>query len=156
MAKKKPKKPKKRKKRTNESNTIKKRIAKNQEFWLESYKKRWTVTAACLETGINRATYYEWLKKYPDFKKKVAMDSNRQQDYVETKLVESINDLNIAAIIFWLKHRHPRYKIDQFKFKGEIKSKIEISDEQFNQLIENLRRRKRESPGEEGSEGKAN
>ena len=122
---------------------------------MESYKKRWTVTAACLETGINRGTYYEWLKKYPDFGEKVAAASKRQQDYVETKLVESINDKNIAAIIFWLKHRRPRYLIDQFKFKGEIKSKIELTDEQFDQLIKNLRRRKKESLGEEGGEGKA-
>lgn len=148
MSKKKRKKPNK--------DTVKKRIARDQEIWLESYKKRWTITAACLETGIARVTYYEWLKKYPDFAEKVAMDSKRQQDYVETKLVESINDKNIAAIIFWLKHRHPRYLIDQFKFKGEIKSKIEISDEQFDQLLENLRRRKKESLSKESGEGKAN
>lgn len=143
------------KKKFTQSDTIKKRIEKKQEFWLESYAKRWTITAACKETGINRDTYYEWIKKYPDFKKKVAIDSNRQQDYVETKLVQSINALNIAAIIFWLKHRHPRYKIEQFKIKGEIKSKIEISDEQFDQLLKNLRRRKKESLSGKGGGGQA-
>lgn len=151
MIKKKPKK--KKKKESNESNTIKKRIVANQILWLESYRKRWTVTAACLETGISRVTYYEWLKKYPQFKEKVAVDSNRQQDYVETKLVESINDRNIAAIIFWLKHRHPEYRIDQFKFKGEVENRVILTKSQMDELLKNLRRRKTESLGTEPSEG---
>lgn len=142
------------KKKAGNSDTIKKRILKNQEEWLVSYKKRWTITAACLETGIVRDTYYQWIKKYPKFKERVARESNTQQDYVETKLVESINQMNIAAIIFWLKHRHPEYRIDQFRFKGELESKLELTDAQFNQLITSLKKRARDSAGEKGSEGK--
>jgi hypothetical protein len=129
---------KKKKEKSDKPDTIKKKIEKNQKKWLESYKKRWTITATCKEIGINRDTYYEWLKKYPDFKEKVEGEGKTQEDYVETMLVQLINNLNIGAIIFWLKHRHPAYKINQFKFKEESKSKLELTDEQFDQLLEEI------------------
>lgn len=100
--------------KSNESNTIKRRIIDQQKTFLEFYGKyQGIVTASCKAININPSTFYEWVKKYPGFKKQVEKIKNEQVGYVEDKLIQAIADNNISAIIFYLKSKHPEYKQKQ-------------------------------------------
>jgi len=125
------------KNKSTKSDTIKERIEKNQEEWLEAFKSQWTITGTCKRIGINPDTYYEWAKKYPEFKKRKEEIEKEQTDFVEAKLYEAINGGNLGAIIFYLKCRGgEKWKERTIqKLEGEIKTKFELTDEQFKQII---------------------
>ena len=139
------------KKKSIKSDTIKERIEKNQEEWLEAFKSQWTITGACKRIGINPDTYYEWAKKYPEFKKRKEEIEKEQIDFVEAKLYEAINSGNLGAIIFYLKCRGgERWKERTIQqLEGQIKTKFELTDEQFNQII---RREAKRIDNNQGSE----
>jgi len=40
---------------------------KKQALFLEKYSNCGNISTACREAGIGRATYYEWIKEYPEF-----------------------------------------------------------------------------------------
>lgn len=61
------------------------------------------VTNACESVGINRNTYYTWIKDDPEFAQSVDNISESQIDYVESKLLERINDGDTTATIYYLK-----------------------------------------------------
>lgn len=61
------------------------------------------VTTACKQVGINRDTYYEWLKKDKDFKKKVRELENVALDFVESQLHKQIAKGNPLSTMFYLK-----------------------------------------------------
>ncbi|MBI2624766.1 MAG: hypothetical protein HYW70_00280 [Candidatus Nealsonbacteria bacterium] len=115
---------------------IEKRIRENQQIWVEEYLKYWTVAAACKSTGINRDTYYEWLKKYPDFVKQIEEEKKQQIEYVESKLYEAIQKGNLTAIIFFLKNR-ARQKWgaeERRKVEEETTYKLKLTDDQRTEI----------------------
>ena len=125
------------KKRNSTSSTIRKRIENQQKEWLEAFKNQWTITGACKKIGIDRGTYYIWEKKYLEFKKEKEEIEKEQIDFVEAKLYEAINGGNLGAVIFYLKCRGGekwRERAIQ-QLEGQIKTKFELTDEQFNQII---------------------
>jgi len=61
------------------------------------------VTTACKQVGINRDTYYEWLKKDKDFKRKVKELENVALDFAESQLHKQIAKGNPLSTMFYLK-----------------------------------------------------
>lgn len=61
------------------------------------------VTTACKQVGINRDTYYEWLKKDKEFKKKVKDLENVALDFAESQLHKQIAKGNPLSTMFYLK-----------------------------------------------------
>jgi len=61
------------------------------------------VTTACKQVGIHRDTYYEWLKKDKEFKRKVRELENVAIDFVESQLHKQIAKGNPLSTIFFLK-----------------------------------------------------
>ena len=61
------------------------------------------VTTACKQVGINRDTYYEWLKKDKEFKKKVKELENVALDFAESQLHKQIAKGNPLSTMFYLK-----------------------------------------------------
>jgi len=61
------------------------------------------ISATCIQTGIARKTYYNWINKDDKFKSKVDEILEAQIDYVENKLMEKIEAGDLTAIIFYLK-----------------------------------------------------
>ena len=111
------------KEKRDKSDTIKKRIEKEQQSWLEAFKNTWTVAAACLKIGIVRNTFYEWAKKYPEFLKQKREIEKEQIEYVESKLIRAIEDGNLGAIIFYLKCRSKKWRpYEKRELEGKIKS----------------------------------
>ena len=117
--------------------TVQKRIKREQEEWLEAFKNQWTITGACKKIGISREAYYLWIGKYPEFKKRKEEIEKEQIDFVEAKLYEAIQEGNLGAIIFYLKCRGgERWKERAIQqLEGQIKTKFELTDEQFKQII---------------------
>lgn len=111
------------------SDTVKKRILEKQEDFLTAYKKTWTITGACLKIEIDRATYYDWIAKYPKFKKRVNELDEAHNDYTETQLIKAIKESNLTAIIFYLKNKHQDYR-NKLKLEGELGVKRELTKEQ--------------------------
>lgn len=53
------------------------------------------VTDAVRKVGMGRSTYYEWLEKDPEFKKAVEEIQDVALDFVEGKLFEKINGVQV-------------------------------------------------------------
>lgn len=121
--------------KSNTSNTIKKRIAEQQGVFLEFYAKyQGIVTAACKAININPSTFYDWLKKYSSFRKKIERIKQEQVGYVEDKLIQAIADNNITAVIFYLKSKHPDYKPRQ-EISFNDKEKIDKTLDKIDKLL---------------------
>ncbi|MFA5080289.1 MAG: hypothetical protein WC472_01550 [Candidatus Paceibacterota bacterium] len=123
--------------KSDKSDTIKERIKKEQKDFIEAYKKAWTITSACLKVNINRDTYYEWVEKYPDFKKRIDDVNFSQCDFAETQLVKLLHDGDKTSLFFWLKHKHPDYMSTRVQVEGFIKTH-NLNDEQAKMLEEAL------------------
>ena len=73
------------------------------DFLEELEKSLGIVTPACKAVGIERKTFYVWMKKYPKFKEAVDSILESQGDFVENKLLKLIRDENPSATIFYCK-----------------------------------------------------
>ena len=90
-------------------NVVKMRINRKnkKDLFLEAYRRSFgNVSAACRSVGIkSRTTVYKWMKKYPRFKKRMDEIDQSFVEFVESKLVQKINDGNLNAIKFYLVNR---------------------------------------------------
>jgi len=92
-------------------------IDNNKKFILELLEEHHgIVTSACKSLGLARATFYKWCNDDPEFKASVEEISETAIDFVESKLMEKINGVQVmgkddvydlapsdTAIIFYLK-----------------------------------------------------
>ena len=73
------------------------------------------VQLACERVSVGRSTYYKWRVHDQIFAR--AADKAQEagkffvNDLAESKLMRLIQDDNLTAIIFWLKHNHPKYAV---------------------------------------------
>ena len=62
------------------------------------------ITPACKKFGdMSRSTHYKWLKEFDGYQERVEQIENANIDFAEGKLMEQMNEGNIAAILFFLK-----------------------------------------------------
>jgi len=129
--------------------TIQERIKKKQGEWLEAFKTQWTISGTCRNIGISRDTYYEWIKKYPEFLKRKKEIEEDQIDYAETKLYRAIDAGNLKAITFFLKSRSKKWRPVE---KREVEEKTE--SRRLKELAESLKKiAERKYNGEEKGQG---
>lgn len=57
--------------------------------------------------GINKATLYDWMKKYSDISDSLKKGKEVVDIQVENALLDNALNGNITAQIFWLKNRRP-------------------------------------------------
>ncbi|MDO4691884.1 MAG: phBC6A51 family helix-turn-helix protein [Porphyromonadaceae bacterium] len=97
---------------TTKTNSSKKCIPKKGELSTKTRKRRFldalsaslgNISEAAKSVGINRRTYYDWIKDDQEFSQSVDSISESQIDYVESKLLERINDGDTTATIYYLK-----------------------------------------------------
>lgn len=75
-----------------------------KEVFLEELGKRLgIISQACKATGISRKTFYNWRKQDPDFGQAAEDIQEEVLDFVEGKFLQSIQSMNVAAQIFYLK-----------------------------------------------------
>lgn len=61
------------------------------------------INAACIQAGVSRKTYYNWIGNDPDFAEKASEVIETQKDVGEAALLKLIRDGDTAAIIFYAK-----------------------------------------------------
>ena len=61
------------------------------------------VSAACHALGCSRQHWYNKLKQYPTVQQAITEIREKRTDFVESKMMELIKDLNPTMIIFYLK-----------------------------------------------------
>lgn len=74
-----------------------------EEFLKELAKGYGIIATACEKVGISRTTFYRWCDADPEFKEKADEITETQVDFVESKLLQQINEGDTTAIIFYLK-----------------------------------------------------
>jgi predicted DNA-binding transcriptional regulator AlpA len=84
------------------------------------------VTTACKKVGIDRTTFYRYIKEDEQFKEDVDDIGNIALDFAESQLHKQIKDGNTSATIFYLKTKG--------KNRGYVERQ-EISGDLDNQLI---------------------
>lgn len=89
------------------------RQEKQKQEFVEAFKKMPNVLAICQRMGIGRTTYYRWLKEDASFSQQVneAESQGREHlnDAIELALIQKAKEMNPTAMIYYLKHNHPRY-----------------------------------------------
>ncbi len=99
-----------------------------KEELVEQLKKTPIVQIACEKIGVGRATFYRWRKDDKEFAQAVDQaltdGSYLVSDMAESKLISAIKKENLAAIIFWLKSHHAKYRT-----KLDINANIRNLDE---------------------------
>lgn len=105
--------------------------------------------AECM--GINRATFYRWKNKYPEFEKALAISKEIADREIENALFKAARKGNITAMIFWLKNRKPDEWRDRRDpdIAGDILTKVDEVVVKIKQSAEGLVEEKAEP--EEGT-----
>ena len=83
-----------------------------KERFIELYgEARTHITDLCRAVGIGRKTYYDWLDKDPEFAMRIAEAESEVNDDMKKALIEKGGEGDLGTIIFWLKMRHPEFKM---------------------------------------------
>ena len=75
-----------------------------KQMFLEVYQKKGGIIyLACEAANIGRTTYFEWMKKDPQFAASIRELDDYLLDFTESKLMAKIQSGNLTAMIFYLK-----------------------------------------------------
>lgn len=112
-----------------------------KKLFVEALKSsRGIIKTACEQVGICRQTYYEWCAADVNFKQQVDAVTEIQIDFVESKLVEAIDNVNVQAITFYLKTKGKKrgYEEEQnIKLSGELNVDVrQLTNEELQAIIE--------------------
>lgn len=83
--------------------------------------------------NIGLTTFYEWKKRYPEFRESLKENKDVVDRKVENALLKNALNGNVTAQIFWLKNRKP----NEWREKREIEAN-EAQSSSMNQLIQSL------------------
>lgn len=88
---------------------------KQKKALVSQLRKTPIVQLACERTSVGRSTYYQWRARDKIFARAAdrALEAGKFfiNDLAESKLMRLIQEDNLTAIIFWLKHNHPKYAV---------------------------------------------
>ena len=121
---------------------------RNKERFLEALTKSLgIVSSAAKICGLSTGTHRNYKRDDMEYRRKVEDIEDMVLDYGESKLLELINEKNVAAVIFFLKTKgkkrgyieQPGYEVppDESEFKMP---KIEIVDIPYEDVGKNSRR----------------
>ena len=101
------------------------------------------VGASCHSAGISYATYYRWREDDPDFRKATDQTDLRLLNKVEDKLKELIASGKESSVHFFLKSKHPNYRLkletnnNPDAFSGTLDDLLRQADEDADMLDAN-------------------
>lgn len=100
---------------------------------LQELEKSGNVYLSCLKVGVNKATYYRWLKEDNAFSKKAyqAIRFGRENncDVAEHSIMLLVKEKNLKASEYILSHNSPRYKPSMSSSKVFLEHKRAITTE---------------------------
>lgn len=113
--------------------SVKKRMAASKTHFLKVLKSSMgVVSLACKNSGISRATYYQWMNSDPDFRRKVDMINEHAIDFVESKMFEAINNGDRQLIQFFLSTRgKKRGYTTKIEVQQDKRSTVQLNVTQF-------------------------
>lgn len=123
--------------KSKETAKVVKRITEQKLQIIEVLLKMPVIQVAVKRVGISRATYYRWCEEDREFDR-VASEAIREGSMVinelaQSKIIEQMSTGNMAAAIFWLKSRDPKFSdrrtiINEFKVQSkhpEVSKEVE-------------------------------
>lgn len=82
-----------------------------KEKFLEAYKStNGNITDSASIAGVDRGTYYNWLKDDSEFALKILDNEADLNDEIRQVLISKAAEGDMTAVIFYLKNRHPDFK----------------------------------------------
>lgn len=107
----------------------------------DELKQRPILQFACKKAGISRSQFYRWAKEDKNFATKVE-EAQREgtevvNDFSVSKLMTGINNDNLAAVFFWLRHRHPDFS-NRLEVTTRHEAAYALTDEQKRVIQEAL------------------
>lgn len=125
------------------SELIDQRQQKQKELLIEQLKKMPIIQVACEKLGVGRATYYRWLKSDERFKEASNQASMEGRllinDLAESKLISALNDGDLRAVQWWLRHNHEIYS-NKVEVTTKENSKKKLSKEDMKTIKSALKR----------------
>ncbi len=122
--------------------TVKKKRETTKEKLLKALKQtKGVIAPACELVGIERITYYRYIDDDKAFAQAVEDIKEGQIDFVESKLVEKINEGDTSSIIFYLKTRgRDRGYSERLELTGKDGKNLlaSKSDEELEERIKEL------------------
>lgn len=95
--------------KTDKSNASRTRTQLRKQSVIEALKKSLgIVTTACINAGIDRSTFYDWVKNDFEFAKAVDDIEDVTLDFVEGKLLQNVKENDTQSILFYLKTKGKR------------------------------------------------
>ncbi|WP_143884251.1 hypothetical protein [Chryseobacterium binzhouense] len=99
------------------------------------------IQPACKMAGINRQTFYNWIKSDSQFYEDYQDLLEKSLDFAETSLLKQIADGNTRAIIFFLSNRgkHRGYRLSNSKkanYRNNQKCYNEVENMSDTELME--------------------
>lgn len=77
---------------------------KDKQDFIKKFKEtKGIISSACEAAGISRVTYYRWIKDDEEFAETCKEIEEASIDYVESKLLENIEQNKTPEILFYLK-----------------------------------------------------
>lgn len=108
------------------------RVRRDKEsFLLILAESTGIITLACQRAQIARTTFYNWYNGDSEFKTRVEEIKKEQIGTVEDRLFKAILEGNVAAMIFFLKCKHPGFK---------PKSEVSLDSESIDKAIAELKK----------------
>ena len=115
---------------------------KVRDAFLENLRKVPIVQVACEKVGVSRNSVYRWRDSDPEFAKEMdkALEDGEAlvNDMSESQLLTLIREKNFAAIRFWLRHRHDKYR-ERIDVTAHIEKDESLTPEQEATVREALR-----------------
>ncbi len=85
------------------------------------------VSLSCEKVGISRFAFYRWREEDSDFNREVEEINERTLDFVESKLMQGIQDGNARMIIFFLSTKGRKRGYGQTKEQTEKESGVMLN-----------------------------
>lgn len=109
-----------------------------KDFLIKFKESKGIISTACDAAQISRMTFYRWKKEDPEFASLVSEIEEASIDYVESKLIENIDQNKTSEILFYLKTKGKnrgyveRQEIQTDGFPDKIQIEV-ISNEDTDQ-----------------------
>ena len=86
---------------------------KKQRQLLNELETNPLIERACKKVAVARSTFYRWCESDSDFKERaeaaIVLGRDKMNDFVESRLLESIGSGSMQGIRYWLDHNSKRY-----------------------------------------------
>ena len=80
--------------------------------FIEAFNNGYNATEASDFAGVSRQTYYDWCKKYPDFKEKTDAAKTAITRRAKEVIIKLIKDGDAAMARWYLEKRDPDFRKD--------------------------------------------